>query len=328
MSLAPAAPWFEDLRTGLEFPAPGLTLTEGLAGLHQAAFGDHLRLPLDHHLCREVTGHSQVLAHPMLVCNVAIGQSTWASQRVLGNLFYRRLLLHRPVFLGDTLRSRTRVAARRRNRPRPGRPASGMVVLEIDVRNQLDEVILHFWRCPMVPCRDPLADADCSDELQAFPELDEAQLLAAVPDWALPRMLQQGPAFADLKPGDELLTEAVDTVTLAPETVRATLNMAKTHLDAGASVYGRRLVYGGHTISMAAAQLSRALPNLATHLAWQHCNHLAPVFEGDRLQVKARVLDLRPLAEGGLLRLQLSCLALREEGEKEVLDWDFWALSA
>ena len=55
------------------------------------------------------------------------------------------------------------------------------------------------------------------------------------------------------------------------------------HHDRGAGQAGRRLVYGGHTIGLAAAQLTRALPNLATIVAWHGCDHLAPVFEGDTL---------------------------------------------
>jgi acyl dehydratase len=80
-------PHYEDLDVGRVFHAPGLTLTAGHAALHQATVGDRLRLALDEPLCREATGEVAMLAHPMLVCDVAIGQSTGPSGRVLGNLF-------------------------------------------------------------------------------------------------------------------------------------------------------------------------------------------------------------------------------------------------
>lgn len=324
-----AAPWFEDLHPGLVFSAPGITLTEGLATLHQAAFGDRLRLPLDHHLCRRVTGRARPLAHPLLVCNLAVGQSTWASQRVLGNLFYQGLVLRRPVFLGDTLYTSTRVLARRQSRPRPDRPASGKVVLEMEVRNQLEETVMHFRRCPLLPCRDPQAQTGAAEPLEDLPALDEAQLLAALPDdWNLSLLPAEPPAFAELKIGDELRIEAADTVTLAPEIVRASLNMAMTHLDAEAGAHGRRLVYGGHTISLAAAQASRALPGLITHLAWEGCSHTGPVFEGDRLQTRLRLLARRPLETGGLLRLAVAVFATGAAEPRQVLDWDCWVLSA
>jgi acyl dehydratase len=152
-------PYFEELVRGQVFVgAPGLTLTPGYAALHQALSGDRLRLPLDHELSAAVTGRVEPLAHPTLVCHVAIGQTTAPSQRVRGNLFYRGLRLLRPVHLGDTLRTRTEVVALRQNRPKPGRPATGLAVLRVQVHNQRAEPVLDFWRCPMIPLRDPDAD--------------------------------------------------------------------------------------------------------------------------------------------------------------------------
>src|SRR5689334_13420480 len=93
-TIAVGGPWFEDFVIGETLPtSPAVTLTEGHAALHQAVFGDRLRLPLDHTLSREVTGASTALVHPMLAINLAIGMSTYATQRVKANLFYRGLVL-------------------------------------------------------------------------------------------------------------------------------------------------------------------------------------------------------------------------------------------
>ncbi|NDF86939.1 MAG: MaoC family dehydratase, partial [Gammaproteobacteria bacterium] len=147
-----SGPWFEDLHPGLEFDAPAITLNAGHVALHQALFGDRLRLPLDAATAERVTGVSQPLCHPLLAINVAIGQSTWASQRVKGNLFYRGLALQEPVFTGDTLYTRTRVVGLRQNRTQAGRAATGIVALEMTTTNQRGATVLHFWRCPMIPC--------------------------------------------------------------------------------------------------------------------------------------------------------------------------------
>ena len=58
-----------------------------------------------------MVGDGSALAHPALVCDVAIGQSTLATQRVIANLFYRGLVLRRGPRIGDTLRTRTEVVA-------------------------------------------------------------------------------------------------------------------------------------------------------------------------------------------------------------------------
>ena len=130
-------PWFEDLERGMSFDAPAVTLTDGHATLHAALFGDRLRLPLDHHASRAVTGSAAPLLHPLVAVNIAIGQSTWASQRVKGNLFYRGLVLRRPVFVGDTLHTTTRVVALRQNRPQAGRAATGKTAQEITPHHPL-----------------------------------------------------------------------------------------------------------------------------------------------------------------------------------------------
>jgi 2-methylfumaryl-CoA hydratase len=333
-------PYFEDFKLGDVFEdAPALTLSSGHAALHQALFGDRLRLPLDAELCQRVTGSDRPLANPSLVCNAAIGQTTYASQRVKGNLFYRGLILRSPVFLGDTLRTTTEVVALKQNRIKPGRPASGMVVLEMTVANQRRETVLHFWRCPMIPCRDPEADTGQSDSFDAIPaDLDMADVQAAVcASWNLEAFRQATPGahFTDLRQGSRYAVEGRDTVTCAPELVRMTLNMAATHTDAGASAYGKRLVYGGHTISMGAAQITRALPNLVTLVAWRSCDHTAPVFENDILRTEVEIGSKHPLAAGGgLVDLNVEVFAERgdqapEPGQDiQVLDWHVLGLFA
>jgi 2-methylfumaryl-CoA hydratase len=330
-------PWFEDFHRGLAFEAPGVTVTDAHAAWHQALFGDRLRLPLDHHASKAVTGAATALVHPLLAINIAIGQSTWASQRVKANLFYRGLALQRPVHVGDTLRTRTEVVALRQNRGQAGRPATGIVALEMTTANQRGETVLHCWRCPMIPCRDPAAQTGHADDLDAVgrgittPSLAASSLpsgwrLEATREW-------QGLRAADLLPGQRCLVEARDTLTLAPELVRSTLNMAMAHTDARLSYLGERLVYGGHTIAMCFAQITRALPNLITLSAWESCDHVGPVLEGDRLRTEFTVTGIAPVARasggGSLLRIEADAYASRGTPEREsrVLDWRFWAWS-
>ena len=111
-------------------------------------------------------------------------------------------------------------------------------------------------------------------------------------------------------------------VSAAPELARLTLNVAFAHHDAAATGRGRRLVYGGHTIGIAAAQLTRAIPSLVTIVAWHSCDHLGPVFEGDTLHSEVEVEALEPLpGGGGLVHLRSRVWAAREGERAEVLDW-------
>jgi acyl dehydratase len=119
-----------------------------------------------------------------------------------------------------------------------------------------------------------------------------------------------------------------DVVSSAPELARLILNLAMVHHDASAGS-GRRLVYGGHTIGLAASQAARALPNLLTIVAWHSCDHLGPVREGDTLRSSLELERVEPLPRGGgLLHLRSRVRADRESGAEDVLDWRFVGVMA
>ena len=112
-------PFFDDLHVGLVADsAPSLTLTEGVAAAHGAIVGDRMRLALDAELSRRVLGSA--LAHPALVWDVANGQSTLFTQRVIANLFYRGFMFRRAPSIGDTLYTKTEVVALQAEPGAPG----------------------------------------------------------------------------------------------------------------------------------------------------------------------------------------------------------------
>ena len=188
----------------------------------------------------------------------------------------------------------------------------------------------------MMPLRDPDARTGHEDSFEEIPrELDLVQVGRAVPrDWRYDvyRSSVPGRRFADLEEGTVYEVEGRDTVTAAAELARLTLNVARAHTDAAGSAHGRRLAYGGHTIAVAAAQATRALPNLLTILAWRSCEHTGPVFDGDLLATELTVGRLHPLEPGehGLVDLRAVTTAERDgsDGAEPVLDWRFLGLMA
>jgi acyl dehydratase len=324
-----AGPFYEDLEVGQHFDAsPGLTLTDGHAALHQAMLGDRLRLVLDHHLGAVVTGDVRPLAHPGLVCDVSIGQSTLATQRVIANLFYRGLVLRRFPRIGDTLRTTTEVVGLRDTSPKPGRAPTGLAALHIRTVDQTGTAVLDYHRCAMLPMRDEQSRPGHEDDLSAISaELDDATLAAAVAHWDLAayRARVAGPHGDGLTAGTSYAIEGGDTVTCAPELVRLSLNIAAAHSDPSASGRGRRLVYGGHTIGIALQHVTRAIPNLVTVSAWRSCDHLGPVFEGDVLHsvIGVEAVQRAVGLDGTLVDLRVQTRADRSEADEPlpVLDW-------
>jgi acyl dehydratase len=258
------------------------------------------------------------------VWNVSIGQSTLATQQVLANLYYRGLVLRRQPHIGDTLYTSTRVTGLRQNRPRAGRPATGLAALRITTRDQHGAVVLDYERCAMIPLRDPALATGRHDDLAAGQrEIGDDELLPLTAGWALTR-----PALPVPPPGTVLRVEGRDTVSSGPELARLTMNIAAVHHDAAAAG-GRRLVYGGHTIAIALTQATRAIPNLLTVLAWHSCDHTAPVHEGDMLSSTIEVEQVRPLPGGGALlhlRSRVQACDPAAGAETRVLDWRFVAV--
>jgi acyl dehydratase len=321
-----AGPFYEELQVGQLFDSsPGLTLTEGHAALHQAILGDRLRINLDRHLAHDVTGG--VPAHPGLVCDVAIGQSTLATQRVIANLFYRGLVLRRSPRLGDTLRTTTEVVALRDTSSKP----VGLAVLHIRTVDQDGRAVLDFHRCAMLPMRSADARPGHADDLDAISaELDPAGLTACIDGWDLAayRRAVPGQHGAQIEPGAEYVIESGDTVTGATELVRLSLNVAAAHSDPGSGGRGQRLVYGGHTIGIALQHVTRAIPNLLTVAAWRSCDHLGPVFEGDVLHSRVVVQAVtRAAHDSTLVGLRVRTDAARTQREP-VLDWQLIGVMA
>ncbi|MCW2528229.1 MAG: Acyl dehydratase-like protein [Pseudonocardiales bacterium] len=319
-------PYFDELHVGQVFDtAPAVTLTSGMAATHQAIVGDRLRLPLSAPMALAVTGRES-LAHPGLVCDVAIGQSTLVTQHVRANLFYRGLLLRRQPQIGDTLHTVTTIEALKQNKVRPDRPATGLAVLRMVTTDQDGESVLDFWRCAMIPLSDPAQESGHNDDLSVVGRnISDDDLLMSVTNWNLPE-----PSSEPIPVGRKYRVVGADVVSSAPELARLSLNVAAVHHDAQAAG-GRRLVYGGHTIAIAMGQASRALPDLLTVLGWHSCDHLAPVHEGDRLTstIDVERVDEHP-AGGQVLHLRSQVTAQDSAGGDPVvvLDWRFVALNA
>jgi acyl dehydratase len=324
-------PYFDELHVGQVFDAaPGVTLTEGGAAVHQSIVGDRLPLASDHELSRRVSGRAP-LAHPAYVWDVAIGQSTQVTQFVRANLFYRGLVFRRFPSLGDTLATRTEVVGLRQNRTRPGRARTGLAVLRVTTSDQHRNAVLDFHRCAMLPLGPDAADTGHADDVDAIgaPPADVSGALADL-DLA---PLSGGHRFVPPAPPRRIEVVGGDVVSSAPELARLTLNVAAVHHDSVAAG-GTRLVYGGHTIGIAASQLARGLPGLITVLGWVSCDHTGPVHEGDTLRSTIDVEQAVPYQDG-LQVVTVRCLVDADalgDGTagtepRNVLDWRLHVLA-
>ncbi len=116
-------------------------------------------------------------------------------------------------------------------------------------------------------------------------------------------------------------------------------NTAKVHFDATFREDGKRLIYGGHVISMARALSFNGLANAQMIVALNAGTHANPCFAGDTLRAWSEVLDKAETAAPGVGALRLRLVAVRngappfarkgEDGKYHpdvLLDLDYWAL--
>lgn len=323
-----AGPFYDDLSLGDVFDqAPSVTLTDGLAAAHHAIVGGRCRLALDRGLSARVA-HAPI-ASPALAWDVSIGQSTLVTQRAIANLFYRGLRFLRVPAIGDTLVTRTEIVGLRPAEPKPDRPPRGLAVMRIRTVDQARRPILDYHRCALLPARSAVSGPPAGDMSPGETNAAGADFASPIEGWDLSsyRSAVIGRHFASLRQGMRQ-TMPADVVSSAPELARLTLNLAAVHHDASAVPDGRRLVYGGHTIGLAASQASRAFPSMLAILGWHSCDHVGPVHEGDTLRSTLEIERLEALRTGGLAHIAAIVTADRPAGPAKVLDWRFVAAFA
>ncbi len=120
-------------------------------------------------------------------------------------------------------------------------------------------------------------------------------------------------------------------------------NTAKVHFNQfseGQGRFGRRLIYGGHVISLARALSFNGLANAFHIAAINGGRHVAPLFAGETVFAWSEVVDKAELPgrnDVGALRLRLIAAKNRpcadfpfKVGEgydpAVILDFDYWAL--
>jgi 2-methylfumaryl-CoA hydratase len=116
-------------------------------------------------------------------------------------------------------------------------------------------------------------------------------------------------------------------------------NTARVHFDASSRDDGRRLIYGGHIISLARAFSFNGLANAQCIAGINAGSHANPCFAGDTVTVWSEVLDVAATAVPGIGALRLRTVAARAgaapgalrdaEGRylpDVLLDLDYWVL--
>lgn len=259
------------------------------------------------------------------------------SLNAVANLGYAEGRWILPVWPGDTLRSTSEVIGLKET----SSGATGVVWVRTRGLNQHGDVVLEYVRWVMVRKRRREVVMPVS-----VPELasvvDPAALV--VPEGLDFSGYDFGLAGEPHRWGDYAVGEVIDhvdavTIEEAEHMLATRLwqNTSKVHFDVGQREDGRRLIYGGHVISLARTLSFNGLANAQMIVALNAGAHANPCFAGDTVRAWSEVLDRAEtlVPSVGALRLRLVATkgaagALRGADGKYLpevlLDLDYWAL--
>ena len=305
--------FFEDLGPGQRLinPVPR-TITDGDTALYIALTGDREPLRCSDEFARGL-GFERAPVHDLLVFHIVFGRTVGEiSLNSPGNLGYADLRFLRPVFTGDTLRAETETLGWRET----SKGDTGVVWVRTVGYNQRDERVLQFYRWVMVNKRDPATPthADDTPDMPAEATLDHVDF---------PRIARfdasatGGSSFwEDYAPGQRLSHPQGMTLEEAEHQMATRLyqNTARVHfnqLQQQSSRHGRRIVYGGHIISLAHALSFDGLENVVGMAGWNGGSHTNPTFAGDTLFAWTDVIDRIDLGRDDLGALRLRLVAVK-----------------
>jgi acyl dehydratase len=143
--------YFEDYEVGSSRESFGRTITEADFVVHAGHTGDFFPHHMDADWCA-TQPIGQRIAHGTLVFSVGIGLTASTINPQAISTGYDRLRFVRPVHIGDTIRTITRIAEKRDHK----RATHGVVVETVDIRNQRDETVLACEHLYLVTRRTPL----------------------------------------------------------------------------------------------------------------------------------------------------------------------------
>ena len=261
------------------------------------------------------------------------------SLNAVANLGYAEGRFLVPVYPGDTLRSESEVIGLKQN----SNGKSGVVYVRTHGLNQQSETVLEYVRWVMVrkgnldaPAPETvipdLAKVVTPEDLRIPPGLNFAEY-----DFTLSGEPHR---WGDYAVGEVI--DHVDGVTIEEsehmQATRLWQNTAKVHFDATFRDDGKRLIYGGHVISMARALSFNGLGNAQVIAAINGGAHANPCYAGDTVKAWSEVLDKAETRAPGVGALRLRLVATRDgsvgalKGEDGkylpgvLLDLDYWAL--
>ncbi len=338
--------FFEDFRLGQQIRhATPRTVTLGDVALYNGLFGARFAVQSSDTFAQKI-GYPQSPVDDLLLFHIVFGKTVPdISLNAVANLGYADCRFLKAVYPGTTLNAVSEVIGLKEN----SNKKTGIVYVRSRGFDEAGDIVLDYARWVMVRKRDETAPAPGEKVPELPRSVEPAQLGGACPkidasayDTALAGSQHR---FGDYKVGEKI--DHVDGVTVEEAehqiATRLYQNTARIHFNQFAESkgrFGRRLIYGGHAISLARALTFNGFGNAFHVAAINGGRHVAPLFAGCTVFAWSEVLasaELPGRKDVGALRLRTIATKdrpcadhpLRSEDDYDpavILDLDYWVL--
>src|SRR5512135_3082799 len=316
--------FFEDFRMGQRIVhATPRTITEGDVALYTALYGSRFAMHSSAAFAASL-GLPRAPVDDLLAFNLVFGKTVPdISLNAIANLGYAAGRFGAPLYCGDTVSTTSTVIGLKQNKD----GQTGVVYVRSSGLNQRGEMMLDYCRWVMVRKRDTTAEAP----EPVIPDLPQA---VAPTELIVPPNLRfsgYDTALAgsthlwdDYEIGEKI--DHTDGMTIEESdhmmATRLYQNTARVHFNQHAEKggrFGRRIIYGGHIISLARSLSFNGLANAFKVAAINGGRHVAPTFAGDTVYAWSEVLDRMTLPG----REDLGALRVRTVATKDRACADF-----
>jgi 2-methylfumaryl-CoA hydratase len=324
------------------------TINEGDVALYMGLTG--ARNPL--HCASDFSlnlGYKKIPIDDILLFHIAFGRSVnHISLNAVANLGYANIQFKHNAYVGDTLRTESEVIGIKEN----SNKTTGIVYVHSKTFNQHHEEILSWIRWVMIPKKDKNAKIQ-----ELIPDnIPKEALIDGISrkniDFGKVSTIDTGSEklFDDYKIGEVINHSAGITIDETDHTLATKLyqNNAKLHFDAFMmkdTPFKRRLIYGGHIISICRAISYEGLENAVQIIGINSGIHSNPSFAEDTIYCRSEILnkfDHKNFKNAGILRIRqigiknkksfdLKNITTEKEGKKlydpsVVLDLDYFVV--
>jgi 2-methylfumaryl-CoA hydratase len=338
--------FFEDFRIGQTIRhATPRTVTTGDVAIYNGIFGARFAVQSSDAFAKSI-GYPRSPIDDLLVFHMVFGKTVPdISLNAVANLGYANCRFLAPVYPGDTLNAVSEVIGLKENSSRK----TGIVFVRSVGYRADGTQVLEYVRWVMVRKRDEAA-AIAGEHVPRLPTALDPKMLgdacppidAAAYDNALAGSKDR---FGDYTVGEKI--DHIDGITVEEAehmiATRLYQNTARIHFNQfieGQGRFGRRLIYGGHVISLARALSFNGLANAFHVAAINGGRHVAPLFAGNTVFAWSEILAKAELPQRrDLGALRVRTIATKDKpcggfplknGDEDdpavILDLDYWVL--